>query len=292
MTQEIIVRENGNRRTKLAPFGSSAEIRELAKRILAAGTVNLQGGGSRKLLPVEAAMLASVCIAHGLDYFLGEVYGMLDKDGNFKVGAGRDAWVKAANKSMEKNGGGNFWFDERQIIDPAELMALHIPAGAIAYEMFLRDTISIREYSMSVERLSTAGAPWNDIVAILGNRPGVSGIGWYQPGEKTKGQDTKFTPAERAKKRARMTALKAKFNLPFDEFGEGTDELSQDYIAKLPKPGVAAETIVEQTGDGVSGTSSATAPADGSDYVPDSAAIDAALKAKRERDSKVLYGEG
>lgn len=234
MTQEnqaIVVRQSG--RTKLAPYGSSAEVEQLARRILMSRVVKLKGGESRKLTPVEAARMASVCITHGLDYETD--LDPAEVQGEFVMIPKREAWTKSANRAIEKQGGGTFWFEERQLTDPDERMQRGFLPGQIVYEARMYDTPSIRAYVDGVEKLSAAGASWNEIKSILGDRPFISATAFYSPSTNTQFQDRQWNPHERAKKRARCACIKIKYNLPFDEYAEGADELPEDYISKAGK---------------------------------------------------------
>lgn len=273
MTQQLMVSDNG--RTKLAPFGSSSEVREMAKRLLPTIKVNLSKGESRFMSPTEAGMMAASCIAHGLDPFIGDIYPM-EKDGKFSLIPGRGAWVKAANRALEKNGGGNFWFEERLLLDTDERMRLLIDAGAIAYEVKLYDTPTIRAYSEAVAAMSKAGAPWGEIKDALGARPCITALGVYSTSSSSAYSDKMWPPHERAKKRGRCACLKVKFNLPFDDYGEGADDLPDDYRAKPIK----VDTVVDN--------------ALPDEYKPDPADIDADLKkrkAAQARDKAALFPE-
>lgn len=280
MNEHAVVVKN-NSRTKLAPYGSSTEVEILARRILLSRKIKLSGGGSRPLTPVESARMASLCIAHGLDYET-DVDPMVDQDGETRFILKREALTKAAHRALEKAGGGNFWFEDRQITDPDERLRLNILPGEIAYETKIFDTPSIREYSMSVERLSNAGATWAEITATLGSRPYVSALGSYAPSVKTQKQDAKWNPHERAKKRAHCAALRIKYNLPFDEYADGADDLPDDYKPQRN----SHTTIIQENGPGSAPSSD--------DYMPTDAEIvetQRQLDEKRKRDKEALYGE-
>jgi len=288
MTQEIV---SGNGRTLLAPFGSRAEVAEYANRLKATYRIKLKGGEVRELTKTESIRFASACLAHGLDPNVGEIWATEGKDGVMVIKPGRNGWTKAVATQLKNEGGGNAWAEYRQIVDESERIQLLIPAGAVAFECKLFDTPSIRAYSEAVERLSKAGAPWPEIKEALGSRPFSTGIGIYSTGANTKYQDEQYPPIERTKKRAYEAAVKYRFALPFDEI-EGSDELPPEYTGPMldsPKQ-AAANTVVDQKKSAPSADDAGQAKSD--EYQPDPAAIDAALKAKRERDSQALFGNG
>ena len=281
MTQEIVSGNNG--RTLLAPFGSRAELTEYANRLEMTYKIKIKGGEVRRLTKPESIRFASACLAHGLDPNVGEIWASEDKDGEMVIKVGRNGWTKAIVGQLRNEGGGNAWAEYRQIVDPDERALLMIPQGSLAIECKLFDSPSIRAYSEAVERLSKAGASWPEIKEALGSRPYSVGVGVYAPSDKTKWQDESYQPIERTKKRAYEAAVKYRFALPFDEI-EGAEELPAQYTGPMlgsPKK-AAAEAVIDGNGKN----------SEGDDYQPDPAAIEAALKAKRERDIQALYGNG
>jgi hypothetical protein len=269
MDQQIVA-DNG--RTLLAPFGSRTELNEYANRLSLTYRVKLKGGETRKLSQAESIRFASVCLAHGLDPYAGEIWASEGKDGELVIKTGRNGWTKAIAIQLRNEGGGNCWAEYRQIVEEAERVQLLIPKGAIAFECRLYDTPSIRAYTEAVERLSRAGASWDEIKGIVGNRPYSSGLGVYQPSDKTRWQDESYPPIERAKKRAYEAAVKYRFALPFDQI-EGSDELPREYTGPMLRPNDPGEQTI-----------------DNNEYKPNPRDIDEALKAKREAGSKALFG--
>lgn len=179
------------------------EVVSLSERIRA-----LLPGGNR-LTPQEAQSLAQVALLHGLDPFNGEVWYLKDKSGNsLGVTAGIKGHRRAAHRQIDKQGG-NYWCEFDQL-SPDEKKALAMPENAIAFRCRLFDSVSIRLYTETIERLCKAGVPWESVKELVGERPYNVGYGFYTPGELTK-----MKPAACGMKRAEADALKRRFDLPF-----------------------------------------------------------------------------
>ena len=236
----------------VAQWASRDDVRELQQRL----QIMLPGGS--KLSPGELTALAQGSVAHGLDPLNGEIWMI--------PGRGLMIGVKGLRKKAREQVVGNFWIDFREIANPEERKRAGIADGALAYEARLFDSENILTYTGAVEKLMKAGIPWEAVKEMVGEKPYSVGIGVLKPGEQTK-----MERIQCAMKRAEADALKRRFDVPFGlEVVAEEDSLSGGEWVDESK-------VVEQSPD---------------EYVPDYAAIDAALKAKRERDSKVLYGEG
>lgn len=189
------------------------EVRRMAQDIK-----DLLPNGNR-LNDFEALALAKVGATYGLNPFNGEVWFLKDKDGTPRgIMAGIKGHRRSAHKEIEREGGAasNYW-PEFDVMTPDQKKLYLIPDNALAFICRLYDTVTLRTYSETVERLFKAGAPWADIKNILGDRPFTSGVGFY-----TSGEPTKMKPHQCAMKRAEADALKRRFDLPF-EGGAGTE---------------------------------------------------------------------
>ena len=185
----------------------SIEIRRMAQDIK-----DLLPNGN-KLQDFEALALAHSAQALRLNPFTGEIW--------FIPGHGLMAGIKGhrrtAHEQIERAGGAasSYW-PEFDLMTPDQKKQYLIPDNALGFICRLYDTVTLRTYSETVERLFKAGAPWADIKHIIGDRPYTIGIGFYQSGEQTR-----MKPHQCGMKRAEADALKRRFDLPF-EGGAGT----------------------------------------------------------------------
>lgn len=238
--------------TNLVVWDSRDNVRELAERL------KMMTPGGAKLGTNELLALAQGAVAHGLDPLNGEIWMI--------PGRGLMVGVKGLRKKAREQVQGNFWIDFREIINPEERKRLGIAEGSMAFEAHLFDSENIRTYAETVERLMKAGIPWDAVKDMVGEKPYSVGIGILKAGE-----NTKMERVQCAMKRAEADALKRRFDVPF---------------------GLAVESDAEPEGGEWQTIDNElpAKPAEG-DYQPDPAAIDAALKAKREAMSKALYGQ-
>jgi len=166
-----------------------------------------------KLQDFETLALAHSAQALRLNPFTGEIW--------YIPGHGLMAGIKGhrrtAHEQIEKAGGAasSYW-PEFDLMTPVQKKEYLIPDNALGFICRLYDTVTLRTYSETVERLFKAGAPWADIKHIIGDRPYTIGVGFYQSGEQTR-----MKPHQCGMKRAEADALKRRFDLPF-EGGAGT----------------------------------------------------------------------
>lgn len=250
--QELITMSEARRgRSLLASFGSRKEIDEMIDRILRSPMSVIYDptmNASRKLTRAEALQIAMTSLSHGLDYFSGEIYGIINKQGVFAVRAGRDGWTKALAIALENEGGGHAWPIFRRVLNETEREELSqgAPAGAIIYVCELHDSRSHETFDNTVKAMSASGATWQDIKELAG-KPYVVGVGWYAPSNNTQSQDKLYAPIERAKKRAYCAAIKLRAHLPFD-VGDAAEDLPDEYTGEKlsDRRPAASETVVEQ----------------------------------------------
>ena len=203
MTENAIATNNGS---ALALFGRRDDIRELGDRL-----VKLMPGG-QSLTSSEALAVAQVAVAHNLDPFNGEVWGLKSKDGKWYgvtigiKGLRKKARDQAASEST------TFW-TELVLVDPAKYNA---DKSAIVYECILRDTVTMQAWGKSINILTTGGVPYKEAIEMLGKAPQVVGFGVATPNERSK-----MGIHERARKRAEAAAIKQRFDV---KFGSGVIE--------------------------------------------------------------------
>ena len=207
--------QNENASKSLATFGLRDDIREMADRL------TRMMPGVTKLTQQEALTVAQVAVAHGLDPFTGEVWGLKSKSGDWygcMIGiAGRR---KKAREQAEKEGG-IYWTETPARVEPKMYSQAE---SAVVYEIRLRDTVTTQAYAKSLHSLTTAGIPYQDAVKMLGNAPVCVGVGIATPDEQSK-----MGVHARAKKRAEADALKQRYDIHLVgiDFSEG-EEIPQD----------------------------------------------------------------
>lgn len=235
MTNQIVPQQQTS---ALAEFGGRDAIREMADRL------QKMLPGAAKFTPAEALTVAQVAIAHRLDPFNGEVWGLKAESGQwYGVMVGIKGLRKHAREQMTAEGG--VYWTELQRIDPAEINA---EPTAIAYRCIIRDTVTVQAWGRSVNILTTAGVPYADAVKMLGPAPQTIGHGTFKAGERSK-----MPPHQCARKRAEADAIRQRFDVRFmgadvaesDEPGEIIDAQAIEYqpepqtaepAAPAPKP--------------------------------------------------------
>jgi len=183
----------------LAMYGSRDQIKELANRLqkMMQGAAHFTEG--------EALAVAQIAIAHGLDPFNGEVWGIKyqNKSGEW-VWAGTMVGVKGLRKAARRQG--NFWTEFRRV----EPQTYSQPVSAVVWECHLRDTDRIQAYGKGINALTSSGMPYTDAVQMLGPAPVYVGVGIANPEEKSK-----MSIHARAKKRAEADAIKQAYDVSF-----------------------------------------------------------------------------
>jgi hypothetical protein len=232
----------------VAPWADRGDVRELAERL----QTMIPGG--QKLTQVEALTLAQAAVAHGLDPFNGELWFLKDRQGKpMGLMAGIKGHRRAAHRQMREEGGGNYWPEFVGPLSVDEKAALGIPPDALAYRCKIRDTQTVNQYVNEIERLLTAGLPWDVVEGIVGKKPYTEGIGYAQPSE-----HSRMTLVQRAQKRAEADALKRRFDLPFgvgvgahgDAVIEGDFVIEEDDAPRISQEAQErAETEIEAEWD-------------------------------------------
>lgn len=195
MTNEITT-TNG----AMTVFGTRDEIKEMAERLQA------MMPGTTRLDATEARTVAQIAVAHGLDPFNGEVWGIKGENNKwYGVMVGIKGLRKAARREADRNGS-NYWTELRQV----KPETYNANAGAIVYECILRDTASVQAYGKSINILTSSGMPYKEAVEVLGPAPKYVGIGIASPDERSK-----MGIHQRAKKRAEADAIRQAYDVNF-----------------------------------------------------------------------------
>ena len=217
MTTQIVSSNGGN---ALAAFGERDAIREMTDRLtkMLPGTVRLS--------QQEALTVAQVAVAHGLDPFNGEVWGLKGENEKwYGVMVGIKGLRKCARRQADQEGG-TYWTDLVRV-DPKKY---NQPETSVVYECRVRDTITTQAYGKSLHTLTTAGIPYAEAVRMLGDAPVVVGVGIASPDERSK-----MSLHARAKKRAEAEALRQRFDVHLVgvQYTETSEDIPED--AQVPE---------------------------------------------------------
>ena len=182
-------------------YGRRDDIKELANRL------QKMMPGAARFTEAEALTVAQIAIAHGLDPFNGEVWGIKYEkpanSGNW-VWAGTMVGVKGLRKAARRQG--NYWTEFRRV-EPKQYNAAD---SAVVWECHLRDTDRVMAYGKSINALTSSGMPYSEAVQMLGPAPVYIGIGIATPDERSK-----MSIHHRAKKRAEADAIKQAYDVQF-----------------------------------------------------------------------------
>lgn len=221
----------------LSAFSTRDSLKEMSDRL-------------RKMMPSaqqfsegEALAVAQVALAHGLDPFTGEVWGLKSQDGKWY---GVMVGIKGLRKSANREAAAEdtvFWTEIIQV----EPQTVGAQPGAIAYTCILRDTKRMQAYGKSLAILTGAGISASDARAMIGNAPQVVGVGIATSDERSK-----MGIHARAKKRAEADALRQRFDIHFssarDVADSGDGELETvDGVFADSEPSAEAEQPKQAT---------------------------------------------
>ena len=184
----------------LATFGDRDDIREIGERL------QKMMPGTESFTQAEALTVAQIAVAHGLDPFNGEVWGIKGKGKWYGVMVGIKGLRKSARRQM-KDVDGSYWTK----FIPVQPEKYGVTAkDAVVYECIIRDTYTNNAWAKSLKDLRDAGVPYDDVIEMLGSAPSVTGIGVADPSERSK-----MDLHARAKKRAEADAIKQRFDVEF-----------------------------------------------------------------------------
>lgn len=186
--------------TDLVIYGGRDEVKELGARL------QNYMPNAQKFTHLEAQAVAQIAVAHGLDPFNGEVWGIKGENGVwYGVMVGIKGLRKAASRQAKEEGS-HYWTEPRRV-DPEKY---NEPPNAIVYEIILRDYLTITTYSKSIRALTDGGIPYADAREMIGPMPQVIGVGIARPDERSK-----MKIHHRAMKRAEADAIKKRYNVSF-----------------------------------------------------------------------------
>lgn len=209
-------------------YGSRAEVRELVQRL------KIMAPGGMSLKDNEALALAQYSFSMGLNPLVGECWFIKDKQGNpLGMMPGIKGYRRKAQEQASKKGS-DYWLEFEEITSPEERALMQIPEGALAVKARLYEMHKTQAYANSAKQLADAGAPWNEIRGIIGDKPYFEGISFIKPAEMATLERGKLQMPhiQRARKRAEAHALKQAFHLPFgfDQDEGGTELIMDDYV--------------------------------------------------------------
>lgn len=209
-------------------FMSRPDVAELAERLRM-----MVVGGQKAYTAIQALTLAQAALAHGLSPFNGEIYLMVDNDGNSR---GLVIGVKGIRKHARRQARrmGTFYdikfemvYDEGELSDQAPV------EWYSESSVVVKATLSIAAHvDKWLEQMAKIHALTNmtakEALELIGPKPQIVTYGVYDAkneGHQFKGK-TKMSPASYAKKRAESAALKEAFDLPFGlEYDPSVDEV-------------------------------------------------------------------
>ena len=191
--------------TAIAAFGERDDIKELGERLrkLMPGTV--------KFTEEEALAVAQVALAHELDPFNGEVWGLKgDNNKWYGVMVGIKGLRKNARNQARREGG-DFWISHKLVSGEK----YNAPDDAIVYEAHLRDSVSFNAWMSVFVKMREAakdveGMTAEFIATMIGEAPVTVGIGVVKSGERSK-----MGFHQLAKKRAEADAIKQRYDVSF-----------------------------------------------------------------------------
>ena len=214
MSQELTVAQH----SELQQYGTRNQIRELGERL------RKLMPGSQRFTEEEALSVAQIAIAHDLNPFNGEVWGLKgDNNKWYGVMVGIKALRKKA-REQAKNEGGDFWISYHR----ADPDAYNQPEDVVVYEAHLRDSVSFGAWSKSYIEILKAIKDQPDeikkpLLDALGEPPIVYGIGIAKPSE-----HSKMEIHTRAKKRAEADAIKQRYDISFKGVSIDYEQLEQN----------------------------------------------------------------
>lgn len=203
----------------LTNFGARAQARELGERL------RLTMPNAQAFTDKEALAVAQIALAHDLDPFNGEVWGLKNAEGKwYGVMVGIKGLRKSANRQAVREST-TYWFEYRKA-DPKQYGQ---GADATVFEAILRDTVRVQAWSKAVHSLTSVGVPYLEAVQMLGPAPFVLGVGIATSGEKSK-----MRTDARAKKRAEADALKQRFDVEFAGATQAQDDIDEGDFMEVP----------------------------------------------------------
>jgi hypothetical protein len=194
MTGTIQVQEP----VQLEEYGNREEIKELGFRL------QQMMPGAQRFNQSEALAVAQIAVAHDLNPFNGEVWGIKGNGKWYGVMVGIKGLRKEARRQV-RDEGGSYWTDYKRV-DPKEYGE---PESSIVYECDLRDSVTLTKWKSIVHELSDV-MDYEQAVKSAGPAPVYTGVGIVEANERSKMHKHAL-----AKKRAEADAIKKRFDVEF-----------------------------------------------------------------------------
>jgi len=188
--------------TRMQVYGGRDEVKDLGVRLQSLMP------SAQRFTTSEAMAVAQIAIAHRLDPFNGEVWGIKGDDKWYGVMVGIKGLRKCATRQAKSEE--TVYWKEFVAVLPSKYGE---PDTSVVFECILRDTATMQAYGTALRTLTDSGVPYKEAVEMIGPAPRVVGIGIASPNERSK-----MKINQRAKKRSEADALKQRFDV---EFGEG-----------------------------------------------------------------------
>ena len=188
------------RKTELAGYGGRDALAELGQRLRDFMP------GAQQFTEFEAFAVAQIALAHDLDAFNGEVWGIKSSAGKwYGVMVGIKGLRKSARRQA-REAGGSYW-GELIRVDAGEYGEQD---SAAVYEYHLRTSETMNAWRDLVHSLVTDGFKASEAREMVGPSPVTIGLGIGIAGEASK-----MSLHGRARKRAEADALKMAFDVHF-----------------------------------------------------------------------------
>lgn len=187
-----------------------------------------------KLTDANALALSAYSRIHGLDPYNGECWFLVrEKKNDRGEVVGREELgvmpgIKGLRKKAREQMRGvdvqaHFWIEYEQ--SDAKTAGVDPTQTAVVYKAILRDSISAGQHILNTVRLSKAGYSKDEIRAMLGDMPTVTGFGAVKTQEL---RYLKQTPVTVAKKRAEAEVIRQRFDL--GALGDTAEEVAPDAL--------------------------------------------------------------
>ncbi len=223
----------------LEPYAPKQALAEMTRRYMAMDT------SKTPLKANEASLVIQMAATTRLNPFAQELWAWVtiyQGKRNLTLMPGRRGLLRLAREQADEKGM-TFNEDYGLILDGELRKELAIPEGAVAYECKIRDDISRGLWVKAAADLKGIGMELDQILGQIGDAPFATGYGFVSDAEmqKLNKGGNKMAHAERARKRAFMSALKKKFDLPFGAIGGDQAGLTFEDYVRLPGRGEVVE---------------------------------------------------
>ena len=187
---------------ELVKYGERNEVKELGMRL------QTMMAGAQNLNQNEALAVAQIALAHELDPFNGEVWGIKGNNGKwYGVMVGVKGLRKCARRQAKENN--DSYTVELVRVDPDKYDE---PETSRVYECHLRKWNELDRYQKLLLSFMDKDVSIAEAKGLVGPPPATIGVGIG-----TKGERSKMTINARARKRAEADAIKQAYDVDFGE---------------------------------------------------------------------------